>query len=122
MAGTVLSAGLIGVAATMALGAALIGGAATTAHRVAGAADAAALAAADTASGAITLTELPCHAAERVARAAGTTVTECRLDGLVATVQVNSTYAVMTVVAVARAGPPEVAADSDKQTDEGKPR
>lgn len=122
MAGTILAAGLASITATMVLGAALVGGAATTAHRVTGAADAAALAAADTASGAIFTRDTPCQAAERVAHAANTSITECRLDGVVATVGVKSTYAVMTVVAVARAGPPEAAADSDMQTDTGKPR
>lgn len=107
MAGTALSASVLAVAATLAVGLAAAGGAAVTAQRVAGAADAAALAAADAASGAIITDEEPCALAARVAAASGSTLVECALDGLMATVQVQAAYAGLAAVSRARAGPPE---------------
>ena len=73
MAGTALAAGVLTVAATLSLGLAAVGGAAVTAQRTAGAADAAALAAADSASGAVITDEDPCGLAVRVAAASGAT-------------------------------------------------
>ncbi len=92
------------VGATVAMAA--VGGAAVTARRVAGAADAAALAAADTASGAVP--GFPCAAAERVTAAAGWQLTECHVDGLVATVTVAGAYGGVPLDARSRAGPPDV--------------
>ena len=82
-------------------------GAAVTAQRTAGAADAAALAAADAASGAVPTGEQPCELAARVAQAAGATLTGCVLEGFVATVEVQAAYAGLAAVSRARAGPPE---------------
>lgn len=107
MAGTALSAGVLVVAASLSLGLAAVGGAAVTAQRVAGAADAAALATADVASGAVSTGEEPCAAGARVAAAFGVTLTDCTLEGLVATVQVQAVYAGLAAVSRARAGPPE---------------
>ncbi|WP_309065397.1 Rv3654c family TadE-like protein [Microbacterium sp.] len=107
MAGTALAAGILTVAATLSLGLAGVGGAAATAQRAAGAADAAALAAADAASGAVPTDDAPCALAARVASAAGATLSGCRIDGHVATVQVEAAYAGMSAVSRARAGPPE---------------
>lgn len=72
--------------------------------RVAGAADAAALAAADAASGAIGGS--PCEQAERVASANGARVDGCTLDGLVATVRVAASVGGFEVTGIATAGPP----------------
>ena len=107
MAGSALAAGVLVVAGALSIGLAAVGGAAVTAQRAAGAADAAALAAADAASGAVTASDDPCALAARVAAAAGATLTECALDGYVATVQVESAYAGLAAVSRARAGPPE---------------
>ena len=107
MPGSALAAGLLSVAAALSLGLAAVGGAAVTAQRAAGAADAAALAAADAASGAIATGEEPCALAARVAAASGATLTDCVVDGFVATVQVNAAYAGLAAVSRARAGPPE---------------
>lgn len=71
---------------------------------LAGAADAAALAAADTLSGAVAGT--PCAAAASVARANGAELEACVLDGLVATVRVGGSAAGIHLSATATAGPP----------------
>lgn len=71
----------------------------------AGAADAAALAAADARVGAVT--GYPCERAAEVAAANGATMTECTVDGLVATVTVTRSVAGFTLVQSASAGPPD---------------
>ncbi len=70
----------------------------------AGAADAAALAAADTVVGIVP--GYPCESAARVAVANGFSLSECSLDGLVATVQVSALVLGVAVTAAASAGPP----------------
>ena len=70
---------------------------------VAGAADAAALAAADARVGAVT--GYPCDRAAEVATANGATVSSCTVDGLVATVTVQRQIAGFTVRQTATAGP-----------------
>ena len=85
--------------AVLALGASLV-----HRQRVIGAADAAALAAADGASGAVG--GVPCGLAERVAAANRTTLTACLLDGLVATVTVSAAFGAVTFSARSTAGPP----------------
>lgn len=107
MAGSALAAGVLTIAASLSLGLAAVGGAAVTSQRVAGAADAAALAAADAASGAIITDEEPCALAARVAAASGASIDSCTVDGVVATVQVQAAYAGLAAVSRARAGPPE---------------
>ncbi|TFB68632.1 hypothetical protein E3N85_05990 [Cryobacterium sp. Hz9] len=74
------------------------------ARSVANAADAAALAAADTASGAIA--GFPCEAAEAVATLNETAVTQCTVIGLVASVSVRRRVHGIDISASARAGPP----------------
>ncbi|MEX1078502.1 MAG: Rv3654c family TadE-like protein [Homoserinimonas sp.] len=69
-----------------------------------GAADAAALAAADVAVG--RAPGIPCVVAARVAEANGTILSGCRPDGLVVTVRVESTVLGFTVAATSSAGPP----------------
>lgn len=76
---------------------------------LAGAADAAALAAADTLSGAVAGT--PCVAAAEVARANGAELDACVLDGLVATVRVGGSAAGIHLTATATAGPPPAGND-----------
>lgn len=107
MAGSALAAGLLATATALSLGLAVVGGAAVTAQRTAGAADAAALAAADAASGAVPSPDGPCALSARVAEAAGATLTDCVIQGFVATVEVQAAYAGLAAVSRARAGPPE---------------
>lgn len=104
MAGSALSLGVVAVCATLAVGFAAAGAASVQAVRMAGIADAAALAAADAASGAVT--GIPCERATDVATQGGAVLADCRLDGLVATVAVTASIGPLTVRARARAGPP----------------
>ncbi|MGF3056912.1 Rv3654c family TadE-like protein [Microbacterium sp. YY-01] len=106
MPGTTLSVGLVGIVAATAMAVAAVTGGTAVGQRTAAAADAAALAAADTASGAAVTNYAPCRAAEQVAAAFGASVAECELRQTEATVTVQATYAVFTVTARARAGPP----------------
>lgn len=80
----------------------------TERNRLAGAADAAALAAADVAVGREPGT--PCAAAERVAGANAARITACRADGVVVTVRVTSARGFgglpFDLDATATAGPP----------------
>lgn len=78
-------------------------------HTVAAAADAAALAAADTASGLVP--GHPCEAAQRVASANGAAVVACSLDGWVATVATTRWVLGLSVTEIATAGPAGSAAD-----------
>ncbi|GAB2519107.1 Rv3654c family TadE-like protein [Paramicrobacterium agarici] len=73
---------------------------------VAGAADAAALAAADTASGLVA--GVPCEAARRAADLNGAALDDCSVEGLVALVRVSTTVLGLPVAASARAGPPQL--------------
>ncbi|WP_238439425.1 helicase [Microbacterium sp. JZ31] len=104
MAGSALAAGVAGATAALMLGLTLAGAAAVESQRIASVADAAALAAADAASGAITGD--PCGRAAEVAGAQRASVASCALDGLIATVTVGATFAGLPVGATARAGPP----------------
>ena len=76
----------------------------TVGRSVANAADAAALAAADTASGAIA--GYPCEAARAVAALNGIVVTRCTVTGLIASVSVGRRVQGIEIFASARAGPP----------------
>lgn len=76
-------------------------------QRVVAAADAAALAAADTASGAIA--GFSCDAANTAARLNGARLNRCEIDGLIATVSAGSTYWGLNITVQARAGPPGAA-------------
>ncbi|MFC0196480.1 Rv3654c family TadE-like protein, partial [Microbacterium arthrosphaerae] len=90
--------------AILATSLAALGGAAVVGQRLAAAADAGALAAADTASGAIT--GVPCERAAEVAAEFGAGLESCQLDELIATVTVTMPFAGLTARASARAGPP----------------
>ena len=72
--------------------------------RAAAAADAAALAGADTALGAVP--GIPCDTAGRVARVDGAATVRCRQEGLDVRVDVTVTALGVTVPGAARAGPP----------------
>ena len=76
---------------------------------VSGAADAAAIAAADTAVG--LASGVPCEQAALVAGANGAELDSCTADGLVVTVSVSRQIAGLDVVAVATAGPPGTPVD-----------
>lgn len=103
-AASVVAIGLVGaMVATVALLAPLLGVIVAT-QRVANAADAAALAAADATSGAIA--GVPCDLAASVAARNGATLAACATDGPVASVSAESTVFGFVVQARARAGPP----------------
>lgn len=104
MAGAMASVGMVAVAATLTVTFAMAASAAVFGQRLAGAADAAALAAADAASGAVI--GVPCERAAEVAAASGAALTECGVEGLVATVTVSSRFGLVPASARARAGPP----------------
>ena len=78
-------------------------------HSIAGAADAAALAAANVASG--LFTGYPCDQAAAVAAANAAELIQCDVDGLVVTVGVSGTVLGISVTVAATAGPPPVVAD-----------
>jgi len=80
-----------------------------TRHSVSAAADAAALAAADTASGLVP--GHPCDVAGRIAEANGATLAACAVDGLVATVTVTRPVLGFAIAESATAGPAGPAAD-----------
>ncbi|WP_285136031.1 Rv3654c family TadE-like protein [Microbacterium sp. lyk4-40-TSB-66] len=105
MAGSVSVVGVVAtlVAVTVSLG--LAGAAAIEAQRVAGVADATALAAADAASGAVP--GVPCEQAARVAAAHEVRLIRCDLEGLVATITVGGAYGGIPFDVRSRAGPPD---------------
>lgn len=102
--GAVLALAVVGATVVMALAALTLGSALVVRQRVIGAADASALAAADTASGAFAGD--PCPTAQRVARANGAVLSACRIDGLIATVEASARFGLIPVSAHSRAGPP----------------
>jgi secretion/DNA translocation related TadE-like protein len=104
MAGTVMTVGVVVCTATLSMSLVTAGAAAAFSQRLAGVADAAALAAADAASGAIT--GEPCARAAEVASASAAQVTACDVDDLVATVSVTGAFGRLPASASARAGPP----------------
>ena len=103
-AGAVLALGIVGAVVLVLMAELALGSAVVTRQRIIGAADAAALAAADGASGAVA--GVPCDLAARVAGAGGATLTACSIDGLVATVTVAGRSGVLTFEARSTAGPP----------------
>jgi len=96
--------GVIAAAVVLTGGLAAVGSAAVIGQRLASAADAGALAAADAASGAVT--GVPCDLAGEVAAAFGARIDACDLDGLIATVTVEMRVGPVVARASARAGPP----------------
>lgn len=108
-AGTILMVGLI--ASVVALTALVIPlyWALSVRHALAGATDAAALAAADTASGLIA--GYPCENAARLAAANGARIEECTVDGRIVTVSASRRILGILVTTSATAGPPQTGAD-----------
>jgi secretion/DNA translocation related TadE-like protein len=104
MAGTLLAVGVVACTAALAVGLTTAGAAAVYSQKLAGVADAAALAAADTASGLVAGS--PCERAGEVAAASATALVECDLAGLVVTVTVSGAFGRFPATASARAGPP----------------
>jgi secretion/DNA translocation related TadE-like protein len=103
-AATVLMVGVIAVVVAVATFAAGLGLVVTARHRASAAADAAALAAADTALGATS--GIPCERAATVAVAAGVHLAACRQEGVCARVEVRLSVLTFEVRARSRAGPP----------------
>jgi secretion/DNA translocation related TadE-like protein len=103
--GSILAVAVIGV--TMMLTAVAVPAFALLAvgQSVCNAADAAALAAADTASGAVA--GVPCEMAAAAATLNRASVADCVVDGLIATVTVARDVGGFTMVTRARAGPPD---------------
>jgi len=103
-AGTVLALALVLAVVTIGLSGVGLAAALSARQRVIGAADLAALAAADAASGAIG--GVPCDVAAGVARANSARLSGCQTDGLVVSVTVTGSFAGVPVEAHSRAGPP----------------
>jgi secretion/DNA translocation related TadE-like protein len=104
MSGSVLAVAIAGASAGLALVAIPLYGVLVERAAVAGAADAAAVAAADARTGAVP--GVPCERAAQVAAANGADVRDCRVDGLVATVDVSRSVLGFEIHARASAGPP----------------
>lgn len=102
--GGVLALTVLALVAVLALAVTGVGVALAERQRIVAAADAAALAAADTAVG--IHPGMPCSAARAVAAAHGARLTACELDGVVATVEATARIAGVPVSVRARAGPP----------------
>jgi secretion/DNA translocation related TadE-like protein len=102
--GGVLAIAVVAVLAVVALSAVTVGAALAQRQRAVGAADAGALAAADTALG--IHPGVPCAAAAAVVAAHGAELAACDVAGVVATVEVHANILGMPVSVRARAGPP----------------
>ena len=102
--GSVLALAVVAMLAVLALAAVGVGAALAQRQRVIAAADAGALAAADTALG--IHPGIPCDEAARVVEAHGATLAACEVDGVVATVTASAPVVGVLVTAEARAGPP----------------
>ena len=107
--GSILAVAIIGSVVALALLMLPVSMGFAVRQSVAGAADASALAAADTAVG--LYAGFPCSAAARVAAANGASITSCEVDGLVVTVTVSRPLLGVEVTAAATAGPAPTAVD-----------
>ncbi|TPW77315.1 Rv3654c family TadE-like protein [Schumannella soli] len=117
MSGGIAGVGVVVTTAGIALAVVGLGAGLTERQRVIAAADAAALAAADTASGAVSGD--PCTQAARLAAAHRAALAACRISGAEATVEVHGEFAGIPLTARARAGPPQsdAAAVADPSVD-----
>lgn len=102
--GGVLALAVLALLSVLAIAVVGVGVALAARQRVIAAADAGALAAADTALG--IHPGVPCLVAEAVVAAQDAALTSCRVEGVVATVTASATIAGVLVEARARAGPP----------------
>jgi secretion/DNA translocation related TadE-like protein len=104
MSGSVLALAIAGASVSLACVAVPLYAVLIERAVVANAADAAAVAAADARTGAIP--GIPCERAAQLATANGATLRSCRVDGLVATVEVSQSMLGFEIHARASAGPP----------------
>jgi secretion/DNA translocation related TadE-like protein len=102
-AGSVLALALVATTVALALSMTALGAGLAARQRLIGAADAAAIAAADVLLGAAA--GEPCVVAEEVAAANGGLVGGCEIDGYVVTVSVRATFAGVPLSARSTAGP-----------------
>ena len=102
--GSVLAVALVAVMVSVALAVLALSAGLSVRQRLIGTADAAALAAADGASGAVP--GVPCELARRVAAVTGAHLQSCRVDGLVASVEVTGAFGAVPISARSTAGPP----------------
>jgi secretion/DNA translocation related TadE-like protein len=107
--GSVLAMAVLGAIVTLTLLLVPVLGLLVALGQLRTAADAGALAAADTASG--LLAGVPCDAAHRAATLNGAHLTGCTVDGLIATVTVTRLAGGLEFSVRARAGPPAAAPD-----------
>jgi len=103
-AASVLGVGVVGLLVGALCAMAPLGGVLAVHQQVQGAADSAALAAADIASGRV-VSGVPCEVAAAVAREAGARLDQCTLDDAIADVRLSAEVLGFTVHAAARAGP-----------------
>jgi secretion/DNA translocation related TadE-like protein len=103
-AASVTALGIAGAIVAVSIAVVPVLGVFVASQEAANAADAAALAAADAISGAVT--GVPCELADAVAARNGATLVSCEGEGPVATVRVAVERFGFTVAAAARAGPP----------------
>ncbi|BDI21530.1 hypothetical protein L3i23_03060 [Herbiconiux sp. L3-i23] len=103
-AGSALAIGLVAAVVIVTVTLVPLYTAFASARRLAVTADAAALAAADTASGAVP--GVPCEAAEAVARLGGARLVECDVESAIAAVTLSASVLGMELDAPSRAGPP----------------
>ena len=104
MSGSILAASVAGSTILLTALVLPVGAALVEKRAIAGAADAAALAAADVASGLVP--GIPCEAASRLAEANGGSLASCELDGAVVTVGVSGRVLGIPFTIHASAGPP----------------
>lgn len=102
--GGVLAIAMLAMLAVLTLAAVGVGAALAQRQRVIAAADAGALAVADTALG--IHPGIPCEEAAAVVEAHGVALVACEVEGVVATITVSARVAGVLVTAEARAGPP----------------
>lgn len=102
--GSVLAVALVAATVAVALAVLALSAGLSVRQRLIGTADAAALAAADGASGGVP--GAPCELARRVAAATGARLQSCRIDGLIASVEVAGAFGAVPISAHSRAGPP----------------
>lgn len=102
--GGILALAVLALMAVLALAVVGVGVALAARQRVVAAADAGALAAADMALG--IHPGVPCQAAAAVVEAHDAVLSECRIEGVVATITASANFAGIPISVSARAGPP----------------
>jgi secretion/DNA translocation related TadE-like protein len=102
--GSILAVAVVAAALMLSLALVPLYGVLLAKRQAAGAADLAALAAADVAVGAEP--GIPCRTASSIARANDVALRACRLEGVIVTVRVSASVLGFTVPGIATAGPP----------------